>query len=199
MPIDRSGYNIDDQYGTYFMTFTFVGWIDVLTRVELKNMVIEALLYCQTNKGLILNSYVLMPSHIHLICRANDESDGLSRFVQDFKKHTAREIVHWVKSDNRESRADWLKQVFMYHAKPKSNKSTYQVWQRSNQPKLCQHPKFIMQKLNYIHNNPVKDGWVDRPEDYIYSSARDYVGIKGMLDVEIIDFGVQEGYIMSDG
>jgi len=195
MPTERTGYNIDDQFGTYFMTFTFVGWVDILTRIELKDMFIKSLSYCHTNKGLITNCYVFMPSHIHLICRADDGSVGLSSVVQDFKKYTAKEIVSWIENDKRESRADWLKTVLQYHSKLKNNKSKYQVWQRGNQPKLCEHPRFTMQKINYIHNNPVKDGYVDKAEDYRHSSARDYMNMKGLLDIEIIDFGVQEGYV----
>ena len=144
MSKERTGYNIDDQYGTYFMTFTFVGWVDLLTRVELKDKVVEALFFCQKNKGLVINSYVLMPSHIHIICRANEGSKGLSSIVQDFKKYVAREIVMWIETSKKESRADWLKQVLKYHAKLKDNKSTYQVWRRGNQPKLCEHPKFCL-------------------------------------------------------
>ena len=192
---EQGGYKIVDQYGTHFLTFTFVGWIDLLTRLELKDLVIESLDYCQKEKGLIINAYVLMPSHIHLICRARDDSKGLSNMIRDFKKFTAKEIINWIETDELESRADWIKKIFNDHAKLKKNKSTYQVWQRGNQPKHCLHPKFTMQKMDYIHQNPVKDGTVKRPEDYRYSSAIDYVGQKGLLDIEIIDFGVQEGYV----
>ena len=193
----KTGYNIDDQYGTYFMTFTFVGWIDLLSRKELRDLMVESLSYCQDHKGLVINAYVLMSSHMHMICRANEDSDGLSRIIQDFKKYTAKEIIKWIENDKRESRADWLKVVMKYHAKHQKNKSTYQVWQRSNQPKSCLHPRFTLQKINYIHNNPVVAGYVDEPYEYVYSSARDYVGRHGLINVEIVDFGVQEGYVLT--
>ena len=58
------------------------------------------------------------------------------------------------------------------------------------------HPQFTLQKLNYIHNNPVKAGIVDHPEDYIYSSARNYALRKDVvLDVTLLDFGSQDNYV----
>jgi len=62
---------------------------------------------------------------------------------------------------------------------------------------IYEHPKFTFQKLNYIHWNPVKDGFVVKPEDYLHSSARNYYGLDHcLIDVELMDFGIQEGYIM---
>ena len=160
-------------------------------------MLVDSLKYCKEHKGLIINAYVFMMSHIHIVCRANEDSDSLSKIVQDYKKYTAKQIINWIENNSRESRSDWLKVVLKYHAEQKNNKSTYQVWKRGNHPKLCLHPKFTMQKIDYIHNNPVVAGYVDEPQDYIYSSARNYIGREGLIDVEVVDFGVQEGYVFT--
>ena len=88
--------------------------------------------------------------------------------------------------------------VFKYHAKYNKGIAQYKVWQAGNHPKVLLHPKFIEQKLNYIHNNPVHAGLVSKPEDYLYSSAQAYTGLaSGMLELFMIDFGIQEGYVFT--
>jgi putative transposase len=193
---EKKGYRIANQYAAYFLTFTVVGWVDLFTRKECRNIIIQSLKYCQKNKGLILNAYVIMPSHIHLIVRAEEASKGLSSIIRDFKSHTFRELKKFILNSKKESRRDWLNIVFNYHAKYNSNNTHWQIWKQDNRPKILLHPKFTMQKIRYIHNNPVVDDIVENPEDYLYSSSRNYLDYDDtMISVTIIDFGVQEGYV----
>lgn len=193
---ERKGYYILDQYVSYFLTFTVVGWVDLFTRKEIKGIIIDSFKYCQENKGLVINAYVIMSNHIHLIARAKEDSGGISAIIRDFKKYTSKKIVKFVREGKKESRSDWIKMVFSYHAKYNKNNAKYQVWKQDNRPKLLLHPKFIYQKLNYIHFNPVEEEIVENPEDYLYSSARNYLSYEEViLEVEIIDFGVTEGYV----
>lgn len=69
-----------------------------------------------------------------------------------------------------------------------SRNKDYQFWRQDNQPKECYSPKFSVQKLNYIHNNAVEAGIVDKAEEYLYSSARDYQFGKnvGLLEIEFL-------------
>lgn len=192
----QGGYKITDQFATYFLTFTLVGWVDLFTRRQCCQILIDSFNYCKENKGLILYAYVIMGSHIHLIASAGEGSSGLSAIVRDFKSHTSRKIIEWITDNNKESRRKWLEMVFKYHGKYNSNNQVYQVWKQHSKPMQCVTPQFTLQKLNYIHNNPVKAGLVDNPEDYRYSSARSYVGRKdGILDVKLLDFGPLVGYI----
>jgi hypothetical protein len=85
-----------------------------------------------------------------------------------------------------ESRSDWMKLVFEYHGKFKT-KQTNQVWTHENHAEEIYSQKFIEQKVAYIHNNPVKAGIVTRPEDYLYSSARNYAELDNVLDVIKLD------------
>ena len=66
-----------------------------------------------------------------------------------------------------------------------SRNSEYQFWRQDNHPMELYSAAFIFQKLNYIHNNPVEAGIVDRPEHYLYSSARDYAETRrcGLLEL----------------
>ena len=193
---NRTGYQIADQYGTHFLTFATVGWLDVFTRKQCKGIIIDSLRYCIEHKGLTLNAYVLMESHLHLIASAKADSPGLSAIIRDFKRHTSKAIIDWVEHSGQESRKEWMLMVFAYHARHNKRNTNYQVWQQDNRPKHCLHPKFTLQKLAYIHNNPVVAGIVDEPEAYVHSSARNYVGRTDVqLPVVLIDFGITEGYV----
>ncbi len=190
------GYKITDQYAMYYMTFTVVGWVDLFTRQECARILIDSFTYCQQNKGMILYAYVIMGSHIHLVASAKGDSDGLSAIVRDFKRFTSRKIIDWLSDNPKESRRFWLDVVFKYYGKYNSNNEVYQVWQQHNRPMICLTPLFTMQKVNYIHFNPVKAGLVDKAEDYRYSSARDYMGRRdGLLEVQVLDYGSMIGYL----
>jgi len=195
---DRDGYIITDQYAIYFLTFTIVGWVDIFTRKECKDIIVDSLKYCNKNKGLSIHAYVIMSNHIHLIVSAREGSGGLSGIIRDFKKHTSKQLLSWVKESNQESRKGWMELVFRYHAKYNKNNSKYQVWQQNSKPMICMHPKFTMQKLLYIHMNPVRAGIVDEAENYAYSSAVNYAGgSDSKLELDIIDYGNQIGYVFS--
>ena len=189
------GFKIRDQYATYFLTMTIVGWIDVFTRKQCAQIILDSFKYCQEKKGLILYAYVIMGSHLHLIASAKENSSGLSAIIRDFKSFTSKEIIKWITNNRKESRRHWLEWAFKGHAKYNSNNELYQVWMQRNCPIQCITPAFTMQKLNYIHNNPVKAGIVDRAEDYRWSSARNYCGRQDVLmEVTRIDLHSWVGY-----
>ena len=180
-----TGYKLSDKEGVYYLTFQIVGWVDIFTRKIYRDIVIESLKYCQQNKGLNLFAYVIMSNHIHLM--AQSQHGDLSGFIRDFKNYTSKQFLEVVNSDI-ESRNDWMKIVFEYHAKLKS-KQTNQIWTHENHAELIYSQKFVEQKLTYIHNNPVKSGIVLNPEDYLYSSARNYAGLDSVIDVIVLDLG----------
>lgn len=182
----RPGYVIRDQHATYFMTFTVCGWIDLLTRKVYKDILIESFRYCQQNKDLVLNAFVIMTNHVHLIASAGNKEYTLSDIVRDFKKFTHKNMMLVIQSDV-ESRRLWMLHQFRYYGNRNSKNEEYQVWTNSNHPEECFSVDFTRNKLEYIHQNPVRAGIVFREEDYVYSSAANYAGEKGVLDVEILD------------
>ncbi len=195
----RKGYNITEQYGTYFLTMTAVGWLDIFTRKECKRIIIDSLKYCQKNKGLIIHAWVLMESHLHIVASAKRDSEGLSAIIRDFKKFTSYKVLNWIIHSGRESRKEWMEIVLRYHAKYNKNNQNFKLWQSSNRPKVMLHPRFSYQKIEYIHNNPVVSEIVDKPEDYLYSSARNYMLRKDyLIEVEVLDFGVLEGFVLTE-
>jgi len=174
-----TGYKILEKEGLYFLTFQIVGWVDIFTRKEYRDIAIESLKYCQQHKGLNLFAYVIMSNHIHLL--AQSEYGKLSDIIRDFKSFTSKRFQEVV-SSNIESRKDWMKMVFAYHGKYKK-KQDNQVWTHENHAELIYSQKFIEQKLNYIHENPVRSGIVTKVEDYLYSSARNYADMESVIDV----------------
>ena len=192
----RTGHSISDQFASYFLTFTVVGWVDLFSRKACRDVLIDSMTHCQQHKGLIVQAYVIMSSHMHVIWRAREDSGGLSGIVRDYKRYSSNHLLKWIMKSPEESRKDWMKLVFRYHARYASSNNQYAIWTKDNHPKILLHPRFISQKIDYIHRNPVVNGLVLNPEDYLYSSAGNYVQKEGcLMHVEVIDFGVQEGYV----
>jgi len=179
-----SGCKIGDQTGLYFMTFTVVGWVDLFSRKTYKDIVIESFKYCQAHKGLNLFAYVIMTNHIHLL--ASSEVGDISGFIRDFKNFTTKRFLEVIET-TEESRRDWLKIVFDYHAKLKP-KQSHQIWIHESHPEHIYSQKFIEQKIDYIHNNPVRAGIVEYADDYLYSSARNYANRESPIEVIKVDF-----------
>lgn len=189
-----SKYKILDQHGLQFVTLTVVDWVDIFIRKLYKDIIIECLSFCQKEKGLTVYSYVIMTSHIHLIIKA-DENKQLSDILMDFKKYTAKRILFEIENNTIESRKEWLLHRFAYRGFQTSNRK-YQFWKSDNHPIELSSLPVIVQKIAYIHNNPVKEGWVQLQEDYLYSSASNYTCGLGLLDVCIIDLPMSWiGYI----
>jgi REP element-mobilizing transposase RayT len=122
-----------------------------------------------------------MTNHLHLIFRTTGSHKPQS-VLGDFKKFTSRSILHAIKENPQESRKEWLLQQFAEAGSRTSNVKNFQFWQHNNKPIEVWSNKVIAEKVNYIHQNPVKEGLVAKPEDYLYSSARDYTGEKGYLE-----------------
>lgn len=168
------GYKIRDQQAIHFITFAVVEWVDVFTRKAYRDIVVDSLRHCQEQKGLLLNGWVIMSNHVHLLASAKE--NNLSDILRDFKKFTSKQIIAAIQLNETESRKGWMLSIFQQRGEANSRNSAYQFWQQDNHPKECYSPAFTLQKLAYIHKNPVEAGLVENPEDYLYSSARAYTG-----------------------
>jgi putative transposase len=178
----EGGYKIRNATGIHFVTFAVVEWVDVFTRKTYSDILLESLRYCQKEKGLIIHGWCLMSNHIHLVISSieNNPSD----ILRDFKKFTSKQIIDAIRKNHSESRREWMLQIFARQGEQNSRNVNFQFWRQENHPEELFSRKFIRQKLNYIHNNPVEAGIVDRAEDYVYSSARDYKSkIKGLIEI----------------
>lgn len=178
-----SSYRIRDQFATHFITCTIVDWVDIFTRKECKDLVVDSLNYCVRNKALQVSAWCLMSNHLHLVARAGGNAK-LSENIRDFKKWTAKGLIEWL-SDDRESRREWMDYRFRFHGRFRKNVEVYHIWDDDNHPILLENEKIFYQKIIYTHMNPVRAGIVELPEHYLHSSARDYVGMKGLVEVVV--------------
>lgn len=179
--MSADNYMLKDQNAVYYLTFTVVDWVDVFTRKEFKMVVADSLNFCTTTKGLEIYAWCLMSNHLHLICRAID-GFAISDIIRDFKKFTAKTILRKIISEP-ESRRDWMIYRFEFAGRFDKRISKYRFWQDTNHAIVLNNNEMIDQRINYIHDNPVRAMIVGKQEDYLYSSARDYAGEKGLVNV----------------
>ncbi|MBN2349869.1 MAG: transposase [Bacteroidales bacterium] len=178
-------YKFRNHDGLYFISFATVNWIDLFIRNEYKEIILDSWRYCQKNKGLNIHAWVIMSNHIHMIISSG--TNKLENIVRDMKSYTSTRLKIAISENPKESRRDWILQMMNSAGKMNGNNNNFQLWQQHNKPIELFNNIIMQQKLDYLHNNPVEQGIVYKPEDYVYSSAMDYCGETGLIDVVIIE------------
>jgi len=161
------------------MTLTVVDWADVFTRKNHKQVIIDSLRYCIEHKGLNLYAYCLMTNHLHLIANC-EEPFQLSDTIRDFKRHSAKTILSQI-FNQPESRRENLVAIFKNARKINAKSKNLKFWKTGNHAIELYSEKFLWNKINYIHNNPVEENFVTKPEYWSYSSASNYVEEESIL------------------
>ena len=179
-------YFIRDQNAIHFLTFTLVEWIDVFTRSAYKIVIADALEYCRIHKGLKLYAFCLMTNHLHLVCQTS-EPFRMTDFIRDFKKHTAKEVIKKI-IEEPESRRSWLLDQFRYEGKYDKRITTYKFWQEGYHAVQLDTNDMIDQRIEYTHQNPVRTLIVEQAEDYLFSSARNFASLEGIIEIDEVEF-----------
>ncbi|MCF8347974.1 MAG: transposase [Bacteroidales bacterium] len=176
-------YTITDQNALHFLTFTVINWVDVFTRSEYKQELVDSMNYCIKEKGLIVFGWVIMSNHMHVIWQA-DEGYKLSEIIRDYKKFTAKRIIHLI-TEGPESRKEWMLKQFELAGARIKRVTKYKFWKDNNHAVYLgeSDTKMMEQKLEYIHENPVKAMLVRNAEDYIFSSACDNASERGLVNI----------------
>ncbi|ADY50670.1 hypothetical protein Pedsa_0083 [Pseudopedobacter saltans DSM 12145] len=184
--MSERGYLIKDQFAIHFITFSVIQWIDVFSRTNYADIVVESLKYCRANKGLRVHAWCIMSNHVHLIVSAV-EPNRLSDILRDFKKFTSSNILKAISENNRESRKNWMLWIFRKAGERNSKNKDFQFWQQDNHPIQCENDKILETKLQYLHENPVRANIVRREQDYVYSSGIDYyTADKGLIELDML-------------
>jgi REP element-mobilizing transposase RayT len=176
-----------DKHYAYFVTWTVVNWLPILSESRYREIILDSLNYLRTNKHTQLNAFVVMSSHIHAILRP-DDGVSLSDVTRDFKRYTSREI-------SREAQRQDKKELLLSFSNArKENRaqdvSNYQVWQEGSHPEAIFTEKFARQKMDYIHLNPVRAGMVKTADEWPYSSARAYsLGKEMYPPIDLLNVG----------
>lgn len=164
MPTNRVAAQLNS--GTYYLTLTVRRWYYLFDRYPRWEILADSIRYCQQHKSLELNGYVFMLNHIHLIVTSPD----IAGFLRDFKRHTSAKL-----RENLQATEPSVLKLFL------DDEGTYALWQGDNDPKKWKLQKFYRQKLNYIHENPVRKAYVASPEHWLWSSANPATSLAIML------------------
>jgi putative transposase len=170
----------------YFLTLNIVDKIDLFVRPAYKQAIADALNHIIRVQSLNLYSWCLMSSHLHLVLRTKDGA-APAWFERDFKKYTTPALLKTIEVE-MDLRRDWMLQRFEEYSKSLRRLEKYQLWQNCSSPFRIENgqPRLLMDRIAHVHENPVREGIVDHPEAYLFSSARDYAGIRGLVAVKIV-------------
>jgi len=162
-------YRIVDDNGIYFTTHTIVEWLPVFCERKYFEIITGSLRHCQDKKGLTIFGYVVMLTHFHLVAQTED-GVKFHEVMRDMKKFTSKEISRELESDGQRL----FLYVFKKAAEREKGRQRYKVWQHDYHPQIVYSDSVCYQKLDYMHNNPLRKGFVEKPEDWLFSSARNY-------------------------
>ena len=171
----RTRYKLYSEEMPYFHTCTVLEWLPVFTRPAAAQIVLDALVFLQERRGLTLYAYVIMENHLHFIASGSGQKDAVDRF----KSFTARKILDYLLERKEQRFLSW----FSKYKQDFKQDREHQFWQEGTHPEEIQNQAMIRQKIEYIHDNPVRRGYVDKQECWRYSSARNYLGQAGLIPV----------------
>jgi REP element-mobilizing transposase RayT len=163
----RSRYRINNENAAHFITSTVVEWLPVFTTAACCDILVRSFEYCRQHKGLRVHGWIILDNHFHAIV----SGPNLAETRRDLKKFTARQILDQLKLEGRQ----WLLNQLAYFCTAHKRESGYQVWQEGVHPQSITSDEMMLQKLEYLHNNPVKRGFVASPEHWVYSSAHEWL------------------------
>ena len=147
-----------------FFTATIHKWNNLLKDDESKDIIVDCLKFLVSENRVEVSAFVIMSNHVHIIWQPLQHYT-LTQIQTSFTTHTSKRIMKKLS----ESKPGLLEEI-------KVNKydRKHQVWKRESLSVELFTEKIFMQKLNYIHQNPVAAGLVTNPEEYKYSSAKFY-------------------------
>lgn len=158
----------------HFVTVTVLHWIPVFTRPATVEILFETLKFLSA-EGLKVYAYVILENHLHMVV----QSSQLDRDLARFKSFTAKRLIAFLD----EHKINTILEQLAFYKKAHKGDRTFQFWQEGVHPEWIQNEEMMKQKIDYIHYNPVKRGYVDDAVHWRYSSARDYAGVSGLMDV----------------
>jgi REP element-mobilizing transposase RayT len=185
--MNQDNKNLERQDCSY-LTFNTVDWVDVFIRPTYKQIITDALNYFIEKKGFTVYAWCLMTNHLHLLAKAKDGS-GLAMIEKEFKKMTTNHIMEAFDLEP-DLRRHWIMQRFENFSQSLKKIEKFQLWQSCSNPAYIDFKQVykLQERVLYIHENPVRDKIVANPEEYLFSSAGDYTGKKGLVKVSVINF-----------
>jgi REP element-mobilizing transposase RayT len=147
---------IVNENGVYFITFTCHDWLPLIDSCDAYSDVYNFFQVVK-EKGHDIVGYVIMPNHVHFLLKFAAEGQSLNTLVGNGKRFLAYSIV---KKLEQKSQTGLLARLHgSVQAKDRARGKKHEVWKPGFDVKACRTEKFLLQKLNYIHDNPVKGKW----------------------------------------
>ena len=172
----RSRYVIQEPDKPHFLTCTVVEWLPVFTRPDAVQIILDSWTHQRQHDGLQLFGYVILENHLHFVAQA----PRLDKCLSSFKSYTAVRLIELLEVRKAERLLIRMRFAKRTHKRDRE----YQFWQEGSHAEMVFSEGVMRQKLDYIHFNPVKRGYVDLPEQWRYSSARNYLGQPGLIRID---------------
>jgi putative transposase len=195
----KRGWYKGSEYA-YFLTNSVVGWKPVFVFEPNVKIVLDAFDFFRKHKSVSIVAFVVMPSHLHYIAHLGKSRLTLSEFQRDFKKWISRQVERVLMEEQSSDKCGVVpvfQQPGLIRQEPVSNLVTFfrregqkvgqgfKLWRVDEKPEAISSREFLRQKIEYIHNNPVKSGFVQRACEYPYSSARNYeVDDQSLIEID---------------
>jgi len=172
--------------GIYFITFTCHNWLPLIEKADGYGAAYKFFEVLKT-KGHHVTAYVLMPNHVHFLLHYTGEVFSLNTIIGNGKRFMAYDIIKKLNEKQESKLLEVLQKSVQYKDRQKGQRHI--VWKDSFEVKECRTKNFLLQKLHYIHNNPVSGKWSLAPSstDYLHSSARFYYSGKHQM-FEVVDY-----------
>jgi REP element-mobilizing transposase RayT len=161
-------YRIHSDATLYYCTFAVIDWLPVFVNGRANQMISDSVRFCHEQKHLGIDSYVVMPTHLHLIVFDQEwDSARLERTLTDFRKFTGRQLVEFCSSEMPSCFNTAL-------VNAAGDDREHRFWQATRHPEYIESVAFHKQKRDYLHDNPRRKGLVLHPAHWRWSSARWY-------------------------
>ncbi|RZJ73896.1 transposase [Flavobacterium sp.] len=171
---------IRNQKGIHLLTMKVVDGVGVFDHKSYRDLFLESIRYCQENKGMDVFAYVIMPDHVHMIIQSR--IGLLSDLLRDFKKFTSKKIVASMIATN-DYRLDWMLKRFEFAVRRHTRNERYQFWENGNNPREIDTVHEMNEAIEFVHQNPVRAGFVESAEAYLYSSARNFSNQSALVEI----------------
>jgi REP element-mobilizing transposase RayT len=171
----RTRYRFGEDHYPHFMTCTVVAWLPVFSQPCFTEVIYDSWRFLQREREITILAYVILENHLHWIA----VGPQLGKRVGEFKSYTATTILQRMK----EKRYMTLLQELSYDKLRHKVDQTYQLWQEGSHPQCLESIEVLRQKIDYTHSNPMRRGYVDDPLHWRYSSAGNYAGQAGLIEV----------------
>lgn len=163
-----------EKHRIYYCTFTCYKWLNLFATTKIYDHIYSWFDLMKKEYRNQVLAYVVMPNHLHFLIFVSENSKSINQLVGNGKRFMAYEIVKRLKAQENETVLKQLQEGVDMNEAIKGKH--HQVFEASFDCKICLNEKFIRQKINYMHRNPLSGKWnlAESITDYPHSSARFY-------------------------